>query len=99
VRASVVNKRAIPTRLDVDVVNRINRPDRIRISGGTVITGGILTAYAGGRFTEQTHNPAELVVDAIPGNGAVHVTWIVRGNGPFTVEVESMKGGRARARK
>lgn len=99
VRASIVNKRAIPTRLEVDVVNRINRPDRIRLTGGTVVTGGIRTAYADGRFTEQTHNPAELLVDAIPGNGAVHVTWIVRGNGPFTVEVESPKGGRASARK
>ena len=35
-------------------------------------------------------------IDTIPGMGAVHVRWLVRGQRPYTVTVRSVKGGTAR---
>lgn len=45
---------------------------------------------------EQKRHPEKMRIDTIPGMGAVHVRWLVRGEGPYTVAVRSIKGGSAR---
>ncbi len=43
---------------------------------------------------EQKTNPATIEVPNVPGLGAVHVRWVVRGNpSNYTIEVNSRKGG------
>jgi hypothetical protein len=47
------------------------------------------------RPTEQKREPATLELPAVPGMGAVYCRWLVQGSGPYTVSVNSVKGGRA----
>ena len=45
------------------------------------------------RAVEQKYRPESIEVQSIPGMGTAVVKWVVRGSGPFTVSVESAKGG------
>ena len=93
VTAVVANRRVIPTHTNQDVQNAITRPDWVSVSGGTVISGMVLEDRLQGIGREQKRNPEKLNVKSIPGMGAVSVRWIVDGKGPFTVTVDSEKGG------
>jgi hypothetical protein len=47
-----------------------------------------------GLTREQKNNPATIQVANIPGMGYTKVRWIVKGgNGKYTVDVDSRKGG------
>lgn len=94
ITATVRNSRVIPTRTSQDVQNRITRPDWVSISGGRVLAGAILEDRFAGPAIEQKLNPQRLEVKNIPSMGAVSVRWIVEGSGPFTITVDSAKGGR-----
>lgn len=93
VTAVIKNSKPLPTRLAVDVQNKINRPDWITIKGAKVITGGLKRNLYDEDFTEQKFNPDKLIVDTISGNSAVYAVWIVDGNGPVTIGFDSVKGG------
>ena len=93
VRALVSNRKLTPTRTEQDVVAGISPPDRIRIEGGTVVAGFRIENPLQELAVEQEHRPGRVDVERIPGMGTVAVKWVVRGNGPFTVTVESAKGG------
>ena len=46
---------------------------------------------------EQEHRPQRLVVDAVPGMGAIHVRWIVDGPPPCEVSLNSSKASTVTA--
>jgi len=94
VSAVVTNTRVIPTHTLQDSKNKITRPDWVTLTGGKVISGSILQNRFLGIAQEQKHNPERLEIESIPGMGAVYVRWIVQGKGPFTVTVDSEKGGK-----
>ena len=98
VTATVANSRIIPTHSEWDVKNRITPPDYISISGGKVLSGAIVVNRNLGLADEQRVRPERLEVASIPGQGYVTLRWIVSGSGPYTVTVESQKGGRATGR-
>ncbi len=95
VTASISNRRLTPTRAAVDVKNGITPPDRISISGPGVAVLAAVTSES--RFftnpQEQKRRPETIRAPTIPGMGVLHVRWIVRGAGPYTVTVRSTKGG------
>ena len=93
VTAIVKNTRVIPTHTLQDQRNKITRPDWVTISGGDVVTGAIVQNRFMGLAQEQKHHPERLEVENIPGMNAVYVRWIVQGKGPFTVTIDSEKGG------
>ncbi|MCL7961521.1 MAG: M14 family metallopeptidase [marine benthic group bacterium] len=93
VRALISNRKLAPTRTEQDVVHGISPPDRIRIEGGRVIAGFRIENPLQGIAEEQEHRPERIEVERIDGMGTVAVKWLVRGSGPFTVTVESAKGG------
>jgi hypothetical protein len=93
VRALISNRKLTPTRTEQDVVAGISPPDRVRIEGGTVVAGFRIENPLLELAVEQKHRPERIDVERIPGMGTVAVRWVVRGNGPFTVTVESAKGG------
>lgn len=95
ITAAVRNSEPIPTRLAVDIQNKINRPDWIILKGAKVLTGGIKRNRFDEEFTEQKYDPSKLVVESIGGNQVVYAMWIVEGNSPVTVEFDSVKGGRS----
>jgi len=95
VTAVVENARTIPTRAAVDVKRKITPPDVVWIEGAGVKV--VLGLKSPERFfknpVEQKHHPARIRVDTIPGHGVTYVRWLVRGTGPYTVRVRSVKGG------
>ncbi len=93
VTAIISNTRIAPTHTQQDVENNISRPDWITIEGGDVVAGFIINNTLQDIATEQQHEPARISVANIPGMSTVTVRWLVRGNGPFTVTVDSPKGG------
>lgn len=95
VTVEIYNNGVIPTRLMVDVENKISRPDWISISDGKVISGGIKNSKYEANYTEQKVNPGKLSVERIEGKSSVVATWLIEGNGSFTVNVDSQKGGKA----
>lgn len=93
VTATILNRRLAPTHTQQDIENRITRPDYVTLEGGNVLAGFIVTNVLNGDSREQTLNPARMEVSNVPGNSTVTVRWLVQGNGPFTITVDSQKGG------
>jgi len=93
ITAEITNHRAIPTHSSYDIQNKIERPDRVSISGPQVIAGLVMQNVYNNQGVEQKVNPSQLAVSNIPGNSTVIVRWIVKGNQPYTITVDSAKGG------
>ena len=95
VTAVIKNDRLMPTHASQDLKYKIERPDYVGISGGSVIAGMIVENDDFNVTTEQKVNPEKLKVANIPGNSTVKVRWIVKGGDKYTVTVDSAKGGVA----
>jgi len=93
ITADITNHRTIPTHSSFDIQNKIERPNRVSISGPQVVAGMIMQNVYTNQSTEQKVNPAKLAVSNISGNSTVTVRWIVRGNQRYTITVDSAKGG------
>jgi len=95
VTAVVVNPKVIPTRGVQDVRNAISMLDLVTISGKElkVVAGLVSKERFFRNASEQKRKPETLLVDSIPGMGAVYCRWIVKGAGPYRVSVKSAKGG------
>jgi hypothetical protein len=93
------NSRLIPTRTEQAVRNRIGPPDIVSLNGPEVkvISSGRVTD----RFFKQVEavkrRPERVELESIAGMGEVTVQFVVSGRGPFTVRVESARGGVASA--
>ena len=96
VTAIIGNHKLIPTHTQQDLDNRITRPDWVTIEGADPVAAFIVTDPLQNIAEEQTRNPGRIDVRNVPGMGTVTVRWLVRGTGPFTVTVDSEKGGVAR---
>lgn len=98
VTAAVANLKLTPTRAAIDVKNKITPPDLVTISGKELkVVLGLQSRDPSFRYIkEQKRRPEKMRIDTIPGMGAVHVRWLVRGQRPYTVSVRSVKGGSDR---
>ncbi len=98
VTAAVANAKVTPTHAAVDVRNKITPPDLATIEGKDLKV--VLGLAADNPFfenaAEQKRRPAEMRIATIPGMSAMYVRWLVRGEGPYTVSVRSVKGGSDR---
>ncbi len=97
VTVTVVNDRITPTRAAVDIKRGITAPDRVTLVNKEVkvILGMTDSDPLFRSPSEQKHHPRVMKLRSVPGQGHVHVRWLVKGKGPFTVRVESVKGGVA----
>jgi hypothetical protein len=96
VTATVANHRLIPTHSAMDLKNQLTRPDwvTLRLAEKSEILAGMVVINEDFNLTEeQSYQPETIRVKNIPGMGFVKVRWIVKGDGPFLVEVNSVKGG------
>ncbi len=93
VLATVSNIRLIPTHTQQDVENRITPPDVVTFTGAPVVASFRVTNATTGIGVEYVEHPDRIELNNIPGRGSITLKWIVRGNGPYTVKVESVKGG------
>ncbi|WP_291780925.1 M14 family metallopeptidase [Cecembia sp.] len=99
ITATVYNERLIPTHSSQDLKYKIERPNHISISGANVVAGFVVENEDFNKLKEQKVNPEKLEVDNIPGMGAVKVRWIVSGGRNFSIDVDSVKGGKASWKK
>ena len=95
ITAVLANPKLMPTRAAVDLERNITAPDLALIEGENIqVLAGL---WSKDQFfldaTEQAHEPDRLRIPTIPGMGAVHVRWIVKGSGPCIVSLRSLKGG------
>jgi hypothetical protein len=102
VTAAIADPHMAPTRLAVDVAHGLSRPDRVTLSGAEGAPADVLAGYwSDSPFflhpVEQKTGPQTVELRRVPGMGAVYCRWLVRGGGPFTVSVDSVKGGKASA--
>ena len=95
VTAAIVNERIIPTHSAADVKRKITRPDLVSVSGRDVkvVAGMTSSDRYFRRAKEQRRGPRALRIPTISGHGLVYVRWLVTGGGPFTVGIDSVKGG------
>jgi hypothetical protein len=95
VTAVVVNERVTPTHSAADLKNKITPPDVVSIEGKDlkVIIGMRSDDQFFIRPEVQKRDPEKVKVPGIGGMSPVYVRWIVSGAGPFTVRVNSVKGG------
>jgi hypothetical protein len=91
----IFNERVLPTRSAHEISNKITRSDIISISGSnlTVIGGFIVKDPFLNIAQEQKFHPEKLQIDMIDGMSETRVRWIVSGNAPFQINIDSNKGG------
>jgi len=90
------NDRVIPTRSQHEIRNKITAPDRAVIEGCAVLAGFRVEDPYLGVAHEQEHRPERLMLDSVPGMDSVQLRWLVKGGPPYTVTVDSEKGGYLR---
>lgn len=92
--AVVANTRLIPTHSSIDLRNKIERPNYIRLEGANVIAGMIVHNRDLSVVEEQKLDPAVIEIRNIPGMDFVTVKWIINGGRNFSLTVDSAKGGK-----
>ncbi|KPL11909.1 hypothetical protein AMJ85_02575 [candidate division BRC1 bacterium SM23_51] len=92
---TIENSRLIPTRCAQDVANHINPPDIVSLAGPDVkvLSSGRVIDRFFKRVEAVKRRPERVELDTIRGMSAERVQFIVSGSGPFTVAVDSAKGG------
>lgn len=95
VRITVENRRLMPTRAAQDVENHINAPDAVTLEGAgvEVVSSGRVTDRFFNRIEPTRRRPSRVEIETIPGMAAERVEFVVRGSGPFTATLDSVKGG------
>jgi hypothetical protein len=95
---TIENSRPMPTRTGQDIDHHISPPDIVSIRGEN------LKALSAGRVTDRFFKrvqavearPERVELKTIEGMDATRVQFVVQGSGPFTVTVDSAKGGLLR---
>lgn len=100
ITAVLENTRLCPTRSAADVRRKITSPDLATLQGAEwkVVAGLISNDPYFESPREQKRRPEQLRIESIPGHGVLYVRWLATGRGPFTVTLESKKGGRHQLR-
>ncbi len=100
VTAVISNERMLPTHAAVDLAHGITGSDLVTLSSPHVkVLVGMTSPdqfFLGA--VEQKRRPGTLRLANVPGMGAVYARWIVSGEGPYVVRVDSVKGGRSEGR-
>lgn len=101
VTAVISNARALPTHSAQELAKKITPPDEVTLTGKDITIQASFwsnsPAFTDPHITRK--NPGTALVDNVPGMGAVYVRWLVKGAGPFSVTVDSVKGGTAQLTK
>ncbi len=98
VTAVLANAKLTPTHAAVDIKHKITLPDRVSITGGPGFRAFMALTDDELLFRspkEHTKKPEVVKLANIPGNSVLYVRWLVQGKGPYTVTINSVKGGTA----
>ncbi len=96
VTAILENPKICPTHSEADIRRKITPPDVASISGTNLkVVAALRSSEPSFRATtEQERDPARFRIATIPGRGILYVRWLVEGEGPVEVTLQSVKGGR-----
>jgi hypothetical protein len=91
ITAIISNLRTLPTHSGSDLRHAIVRPDYVTLQcPGKVLSATQINVLGP---PPAKSDSARVEIPNIEGHGSVHVQWVVSGGGPFTVTVDSIKGG------
>jgi hypothetical protein len=92
---TVENQRLMPTRTAQDVDHQISPPDIVSVKGDgiKVLSSGRVTDRFFQRAETVECRPERVELETISGMEAVRVQFVLEGRGPFTVTVDSARGG------
>ena len=94
VDVEIVNDAYLPTRLTHDLNNDISLPDRFSLEGGKVLSGmEVLEADLNQTRPEPRASGETIYIDYLPGYGKKQLRWVVKGAPPYTLRLNSDKGG------
>jgi len=92
---TIENQRMIPTRTAQDIAHHISAPDIVSIAGAQVkaLSAGKVLDRFFKKVEAVQRRPERVELDAIEGMSVARVRFVVAGTGPFTISVDSSKGG------
>lgn len=92
---TIYNERVLPTRSYHEIQKKITSPDIVSISGKSInVIGGFIVEDPYLNIAkEQKYQPHRLQISQIDGMSKRYVRWIVTGNYPFQISIDSDKGG------
>jgi hypothetical protein len=98
ITAIIENTRLCPTHNAADVKGKLTPVDKVSLQGEklTVLTALIDNDPFFLQPREQARQPATVRFDNLPGHSTQYVRWLVRGAGPYEIELHSIKGGKHR---
>jgi hypothetical protein len=94
VEVPVLNDRAIPTMTAMALNNKLHRKDLATVTGGKVISSGIVNDQYLDKIDVQAHRPERLMVPGVDGLSTRILFFLVQGDGDVTVNYDSLKGGK-----
>ncbi|MDZ7339146.1 MAG: M14 family metallopeptidase [candidate division KSB1 bacterium] len=96
VRATLANKRAIPTISQQAARHKLQRPDWVTITGKdlrVISAGFVRDRYLGPIEAVERHPEKVRLTTGIDGNDEVQIEWVVRGSGKVRIRFEGVKAG------
>jgi len=92
---TIENSRPMPTRTGQDIDHDICPPDIVSVKGADikVLSAGRVLDRFFKRVEAVQARPERVELETIEGMDATRVQFIVQGSGPFTITVDSAKGG------
>lgn len=94
VEVPVLNDRAIPSMVAVAVNGKLHRQDIATLTGGKVISSGIVADPFLDKIEIQAHRPERLMVPGVDGVSTRTLFFLVQGDGEVIVHYDSLKGGK-----
>ena len=93
VTVTLRNKRAMHSRSHKARQEKLTRPDLATLTGGKVLTSGIVTNRYTQEKTLQKLRPERLLVDGVDGRGTKTLYFLVEGKGKLDFAFDSEAGG------
>jgi hypothetical protein len=90
VRVRLQNKKGLPSMTANAVKTKVHQPDMLKVSGGKVIAGGVLTDSRLNKVNYKDKKP-EIQFLAIPSYGVVEYQFLIEGKGEVSFNYESLK--------
>ena len=90
VRVRLQNKKGLPTMSAYAVKSKLYPQDILKVTGGKVIAGGVLTDYRLNKVTYKEKKP-EIQFLSVPGFGVAEFQFLIEGKGEVTFVYESQK--------
>jgi hypothetical protein len=91
--AWLMNRSLTPTRAAWDVQNGISPPDRIVAECANPVVGAFVVDGSQVSPLNQATRANELLLESVPAQGGYRLRWLVQGDAPLRLRVESAKGG------